>query len=396
MMRIGIDVGGTNTDAVLIENQTVRHTVKTPTTEDVTSGIETALKRLLERPGTDRSAVDAVMIGTTHFTNAVVQRRGLGPIAAIRIGLPAAATLEPFVDWPPDLRALVRGRVFMVRGGHEVDGRPIVPLDTATALEAATGHTGVGHPERRHLLGVLAAQRHGRGRGGGDRARRGAGGRRHLLPRPRAHRAARPRERDAAQRGTRHPRRAHDARLRRRDREERARCAPVRHPERRHGHGRGLRTPFPGTLVRFRPHEQPSRRRHPRRRRERHGGRYRRHDLGCRLPHRRFPARGQQRHQDRRSAHPLPHAGPSLAGSWRRLARGPAGPGAGGAGERRQSALRARPRVRGRGAHRHRHRRRGRPDRSRRAPARRGSSGRISSSARSRECTACSPMQSTA
>ena len=137
MMRIGIDVGGTNTDAVLIESQTIRHAVKTPTTADVTSGIETALKRLLESPKTNRSAVDAVMIGTTHFTNAVVQRRGLGQIAAIRIGLPAAATLEPFVDWPPDLRALVRGRVFMVRGGYEVDGRPIVPLDCAAAHEAA-------------------------------------------------------------------------------------------------------------------------------------------------------------------------------------------------------------------------------------------------------------------
>ena len=137
MMRIGIDVGGTNTDAVLIESQTVRHAVKTPTTADVTSGIETALERLLESPKTIRSAVDAVMIGTTHFTNAVVQRRGLGQVAAIRIGLPAAATLEPFVDWPPDLRALVRGRVFMVRGGHEVDGRPIVPLDRAAAHEAA-------------------------------------------------------------------------------------------------------------------------------------------------------------------------------------------------------------------------------------------------------------------
>ena len=47
MMRIGIDVGGTNTDAVLIENHTVRDAVKTPTTADVTSGIETALELAL-------------------------------------------------------------------------------------------------------------------------------------------------------------------------------------------------------------------------------------------------------------------------------------------------------------------------------------------------------------
>ena len=35
MRRIGIDVGGTNTDAVLLEGAVVVHAVKTPTTADV-------------------------------------------------------------------------------------------------------------------------------------------------------------------------------------------------------------------------------------------------------------------------------------------------------------------------------------------------------------------------
>jgi len=128
--RIGIDVGGTNTDAVLLEGNRVAHAVKTPTTADVTTGIERALGRLVDTSGVDRRAIDAVMIGTTHFTNAVVQRRDLTPIAAVRIGLPASASLPPFVDWPSDLAALVRGEVFMLEGGHEYDGRPIVPFDT--------------------------------------------------------------------------------------------------------------------------------------------------------------------------------------------------------------------------------------------------------------------------
>jgi len=131
MRRIGIDVGGTNTDAVLLEDAHVGHAVKTPTTPDVTAGIATALRTLLAEARVDRACVDAVMIGTTHFTNAVVQRRGLTPVAAVRIGLPASASLPPFVDWPEDLAALVRGEVFMLEGGHEVDGRPIVPFDTA-------------------------------------------------------------------------------------------------------------------------------------------------------------------------------------------------------------------------------------------------------------------------
>jgi len=36
MRRIGIDVGGTNTDAVLLEDDRIVHAIKTPTTADVT------------------------------------------------------------------------------------------------------------------------------------------------------------------------------------------------------------------------------------------------------------------------------------------------------------------------------------------------------------------------
>ena len=51
MRRIGIDVGGTNTDAVLLEDGRVIHAVKTPTTLDVTTGIPSALTALVQRPG---------------------------------------------------------------------------------------------------------------------------------------------------------------------------------------------------------------------------------------------------------------------------------------------------------------------------------------------------------
>jgi N-methylhydantoinase A/oxoprolinase/acetone carboxylase beta subunit len=162
--RVGIDVGGTNTDAVLLEDARVVRAVKTPTTPDVTTGITRALQALLTEtrpapghaPTGGRAAraepattVDAVMIGTTHFTNAVVQRRDLTPVAAIRIGLPASASLEPFIDWPPDLAAIVRGEVVMLEGGHEYDGRPLVALDTSGVRAAArrireAGLTSVG------------------------------------------------------------------------------------------------------------------------------------------------------------------------------------------------------------------------------------------------------------
>ena len=107
MNVIGIDVGGTSTDAVLLHDRAVICYVKTATTADVSSGISAALAALVEIAGPDARRVDAVMLGTTHFTNAIVERRGLTPTAAIRIGLPATAFLEPFTDWPPDLAAAI-------------------------------------------------------------------------------------------------------------------------------------------------------------------------------------------------------------------------------------------------------------------------------------------------
>ena len=145
MTKIGIDVGGTNTDAVVLDGARVLAIAKTPTTEDVIGGIKAGLRSVLESPGVELTEVEAVMIGTTHFTNAVVQRRGLTPVAAVRIGLPASASLEPFIDWPSDLADIVNAGHYMVEGGHEVDGRPIVPFDAPGMREIARriGDSGV-------------------------------------------------------------------------------------------------------------------------------------------------------------------------------------------------------------------------------------------------------------
>jgi N-methylhydantoinase A/oxoprolinase/acetone carboxylase beta subunit len=137
MRRIGIDVGGTNTDAVLIEEGKVVRAMKAPTSEDVTTGILAALKSLGATGLLAGKKIDGVMIGTTHFINAVVQRRNLTKVAALRLGMPAAASLPPFCDWPEDLAALVCGGVWMVEGGHEYDGRPFMPLDEAAVTRAA-------------------------------------------------------------------------------------------------------------------------------------------------------------------------------------------------------------------------------------------------------------------
>lgn len=128
-MRIGIDVGGTNTDAVLMDGRKVLAWEKTPTTPDVTSGINAVLRTLIAESGADASEIQAVMIGTTHFTNAVVEAKRLMPTAAIRLGLPATEALPPMIDWPERLRQALGGHSWLCHGGHEFDGRQISSLD---------------------------------------------------------------------------------------------------------------------------------------------------------------------------------------------------------------------------------------------------------------------------
>ena len=133
-----MDVGGTHTDAALLGGSEVLAAFKTRTTEGVTSGVAAALAGVADAAANARD-IARVVIGTTHFTNAVLTGDGLERVAAVRVGLPASASLPPFCDWPEGLADRVRGPVFMVAGGHECDGRPIVPLDEAAV--AAAGRT---------------------------------------------------------------------------------------------------------------------------------------------------------------------------------------------------------------------------------------------------------------
>mgnify|MGYP001058567151 FL=1 len=55
MFRIGVDVGGTNTDAVVMQGDKILSGVKSPTTEDVMSGVVDAVERALADAGTDKA-----------------------------------------------------------------------------------------------------------------------------------------------------------------------------------------------------------------------------------------------------------------------------------------------------------------------------------------------------
>lgn len=136
-MHIGIDVGGTNTDAVLMRRHEVLAAVKRPTTGDVLSGIRAAIAALRDSPHFDAAAIDAVMLGTTHFTNAVVSMSGLTPTAAVRLSLPSSSGVPPMVDWPQPLAKVLGRHVYEVRGGHEFDGRQIAAPEEAELARVA-------------------------------------------------------------------------------------------------------------------------------------------------------------------------------------------------------------------------------------------------------------------
>ncbi|HEV7771186.1 MAG TPA: hydantoinase/oxoprolinase family protein [Solirubrobacterales bacterium] len=75
-MLLGVDVGGTFTDAVLLDDGTV-HTAKVPTTPgNESNGVMAAVREVLGRAGAEPDAVEVFAHGMTVGTNALLQERG--------------------------------------------------------------------------------------------------------------------------------------------------------------------------------------------------------------------------------------------------------------------------------------------------------------------------------
>lgn len=129
MLRIGIDVGGTHTDAVLLDGDVVITSTKALTSADVLSGIMDALEAILTEHTGGEDSIEAVMLGTTQFTNAVVERRELSEVAAIRIAAPSGAGLPPKIGWPEDISRCLGENVYTIDGGYLYDGWPLAELN---------------------------------------------------------------------------------------------------------------------------------------------------------------------------------------------------------------------------------------------------------------------------
>ena len=132
-LLLGIDTGGTFTDAVLYcRERGVRKSAKALTTrEDLSLGIGAAARRVLPR---DRSAVAMVSVSTTLATNAIVEGRG-APVCLLMVGQ-GAESLER-----SGLGDALRGDpAAFVAGGHDALGSERAPLDEAAVGAAIERH----------------------------------------------------------------------------------------------------------------------------------------------------------------------------------------------------------------------------------------------------------------
>jgi N-methylhydantoinase A/oxoprolinase/acetone carboxylase beta subunit len=121
-LRLGIDTGGTFTDAALLDDaERVIATAKALTTRhDLSVGIGEAVRRVRNAaPG----PIGLVSLSTTLATNAIVEGRG-GRAGLVLVGLDESALARGGLK-----RALGDAPVGFVAGGHGADGLEIGPLD---------------------------------------------------------------------------------------------------------------------------------------------------------------------------------------------------------------------------------------------------------------------------
>ncbi|WP_290901161.1 hydantoinase/oxoprolinase family protein [Ferroglobus sp.] len=146
-MRIGIDVGGTFTDVVLVDDQSGKlyHT-KTPTTpKDLTVGVLRGIEKILEISSAEIENLKYIVHGTTIGTNALIERKGAktglitteGFIDVLEIGRfqrPKEGLYDMTVDNPEPLvpRYLRKGVKERVNSKGEI----VKPLDEKSAREA--------------------------------------------------------------------------------------------------------------------------------------------------------------------------------------------------------------------------------------------------------------------
>ena len=135
---LGVDTGGTYTDAVIVDDaadKVIGKSKSLTTRADLALGIGRAIDAALAQSGVAATDVALVSLSTTLATNALVEGQG-GRVALIFIGFDAADLERGGL-----IEALKGDPVVMLAGGHNHSGSETEPLDIA-ALETALADLG--------------------------------------------------------------------------------------------------------------------------------------------------------------------------------------------------------------------------------------------------------------
>ena len=137
-VALGIDTGGTYTDAVLVEldKRIVQEAKSLTTRRDLSIGIGKAVAAVFMEQSIRPNEVDLVALSTTFATNAIVEEQG-SPICLLLIGYDPELIRQYHFD-----RELAANDVVYLRGGHDVVGDEVEPLDEAAAREAILARVG--------------------------------------------------------------------------------------------------------------------------------------------------------------------------------------------------------------------------------------------------------------
>jgi N-methylhydantoinase A/oxoprolinase/acetone carboxylase beta subunit len=134
---LGLDTGGTFTDAVLLaEGRRVVASAKALTTPwNLAIGIGAAIRAVLEKltAGAGRADISLVSVSTTLATNAVVENR-FSPVCSLLIGFDDAMAERS------GLKSHGGGVVARIVGGHTATGEEFAPLDEGAVERAVREH----------------------------------------------------------------------------------------------------------------------------------------------------------------------------------------------------------------------------------------------------------------
>lgn len=139
-MNLGVDVGPTNTDAVLLDGDRAVRAVKVPSLPG--DAVGSLVAAVLALPAADRARATQLAVGLRVAARAVVDRAGLAQVGVLRIGGGAADAVRPLFGWPADLRDAVCAGHTNVAGGGGLEPRNHVPLDRDAVARFSAGLAG--------------------------------------------------------------------------------------------------------------------------------------------------------------------------------------------------------------------------------------------------------------